>query len=147
MSHSKKSFRSPGSKDLGKYLTELREGRTRFTQAQAARQLGLSRQQLHHYESGRTTPPDPLLIKIAQLYHVHPDEVLRKAYWPQLVLLPLVAIIEPTQLSEHLIEELEMGLEDTERQQLTHYIEELLRKRSTAERITPALISSDQQMR
>jgi len=128
---SKKSFRQPGSEAFGEYLTSLRKRRTSLNQSQAAQRLGLSRQHLRHYEEGRTIPPDPLLIKIAQLYHVPPDEVLRKAYWPQLVLLPLVAIVEPLELPEHLIEELEKGLDEAERQQLTQYIEELLGGRST----------------
>lgn len=114
--------------DFGKYLTALREEKAKLGTAAAAEELGLrNRQQLDHYETGRTKPPDPILIKMAQLYHVAPDEVLRKAHWPQLILLPLVSIIDPERLSRDLIEEIERGLGKVERQKLTQYVEELLR--------------------
>jgi len=70
------------------------------------------------------------LIKLAQLYHVAPDEILRRAYWPQLLLLPLISIIEPEKLTSDLIEELQKGLEIEERRELTQHIEELLSKRN-----------------
>ncbi len=113
--------------EFGRYLTSLRE-RIGLGTAVAAREMGLKdRQQLDHYETGRTMPSDSILIKMAQLYRVHPDELLRKAHWPQLILLPLVSIIDPEQLPEDLIKEIEKGLNKAERQKLTEYIEELLR--------------------
>jgi len=113
--------------EFGRYLTSLRE-RIELGTAVAAREMGLKdRQQLDHYETGRTMPSDSILIKMAQLYRVHPDELLRKAHWPQLILLPLVSIIDPEQLPEDLIKEIEKGLNKAERQKLTEYIEELLR--------------------
>jgi len=116
--------------EFGMYLTGLRE-RVGLGTAAAARELGLKdRQQLDHYETGRTMPPDSILIKIAQLYRVHPDEVLGRAHWPQLILIPLVSIIDPEQFPRDLIEELEKGLEKAERQKLTVYIERLLRERN-----------------
>ena len=134
MSHSKKFLRRQPSKEFGCYLRKLRERNTKLKPAEAARELGVSRQQLYYYEKGRTSPPDPLLIKLAQLYHVPPDEVLRKAHWPQLILLPLIAIIDLDRLSRELIEALEEGLEESERQELTEHIETLLRKRSALKR-------------
>lgn len=114
---------------FGKYLTELRE-RNKLSKAAAARELTLgSRQQLFHYESGRTLPSVPILIKISQLYKRPPEEVLERAFWPQLVLLPLITIIEPNQIPPNFIEELEKGLYEAERRKLTQYIEKLLRKR------------------
>lgn len=129
MSLSKRFLRREPSADFGQYLRELRVENTKLKKAEAARQLGLSPQQLHYYEKGRTSPPDPVLIKLARLYHVPPDQVLRRAYWPQLILLPLVSILDPDQLSSALIEALEKGLEASERRELTQFIEDLLRRR------------------
>ena len=125
--------RQPSEK-FGAYLRWLREKNTELSQAEAARQLGLSRQELNYYEKATRVPPYPLLIRLAHLYHVATAEVLERAYWPQLVLLPLIAIIDPEQLPRDLIEELEKGLDAKERQELTQYIEELLCRRVAANR-------------
>lgn len=115
--------------DFGAYLTRLREERTNLGTAAAARELGLkNREQLDHYEVGRTMPSDSTLIDMAKLYRVHPDELLRRAHWPQLILLPLISIIDPEQLTKDLIEVIEKGLEKAERQKLTQYIKELLHR-------------------
>ncbi len=120
--------RQPSEK-FGAYLERLRKEKTELSQAEAARQLGLRRQELNFYEKGTRVPPYPLLIRLAHLYHVATAEVLERAYWPQLILLPLIAIVDPEQLSRDLIEELERGLEEEERREITRHIEELLRKR------------------
>jgi len=117
---------------FGKYIKELRQKKAKLKGAEAARKLGLkNRQQLSNYERGRTLPSGPLLIELAKIYNCPPEEVLEKAYWPQMILLPLVAIIDPEQLSRDLIEQIEKGLEEAERQELTKYIEKLLSRRST----------------
>ena len=120
--------------EFGAYLRGLRERNMPFSQAEAARRLGLTRQELNYYEKGTRVPPDSLLIHLAHLYHRPTAEVLERAYWPQLVLLPLIAIIDPGQLSRDLIEELEKGLEGEERKEITRHIEELLLRRATANR-------------
>ena len=74
-------------------------------------------------------PSDTILIRLAHLYHMATAEILERAYWPQLVLLPLIAIIDPDQLSRDLIEELEKGLKEKERKEITQHIEELLHRR------------------
>jgi transcriptional regulator with XRE-family HTH domain len=131
MSNSKRFYKLTPSKEFGKYLRGLRIQNTELSQAEAARRVGLKPGQLNYIERGERAPNDILpLIKLAQLYHVSPDEIIRRAYWPQLLLLPLVAIIEPQELTSDLIEELQKGLEDNERQDLTKYIEKLLCKRS-----------------
>ncbi|GAH18621.1 unnamed protein product, partial [marine sediment metagenome] len=109
----------------------LREQNTQFSQAEAARLVGLKPAQLNYLEQGNRAPNETLpLIQLAQLYHVAPDEILRRAYWPQLILLPLVSILDLEELSNDLIEEIENGFERAERQELTHHIEELLRRRT-----------------
>ena len=130
MSHSKKFFRLKPSKELGDYLKELREQNTSLGQAEAARQVNLAPELLNYFEKGKRSPPDVILIKLAQLYQVPPDEVLAKAHWPQLILLPLISIINPEELSKELIEALEKGLKEEERMKLTRHIKELLYKRS-----------------
>lgn len=119
------------SEGFGAYLRTLRK-QNNLSMAEAARRLGLkNRQRLWHYESGRTVPSGPLLIKLAQLYKVRPDEVLKRAYWPQLILLPLISIINPEQLPEDLVEKLvEDGLKEEGRRDLTQQIEKLLRRQS-----------------
>lgn len=117
---------------FGAYLKSLREEKSKLGTAAAAKELGFKeRQQLDNYETGRTMPSDSILIRIAQLYRVHPDEVLRRAHWPQLILIPLVSIIDPEQFTRGLIEEVEKGFEKAERQELTVYIKRLLRERNT----------------
>jgi transcriptional regulator with XRE-family HTH domain len=119
---------------FGAYLTELRLQKTTLGTAAAARALRFKdRQKLDNYETGRTKPDDSTLIKMAQLYRVPPEDVLRRAHWPQLILLPLTSVINPEKLSERLIEELEKGLEEKERLELTSFIEELLSKRIKVE--------------
>ena len=134
MKQSKRYLKRRPSAQFGAYLKELRGNRTSFSQAEAARRLGLRRQELNYYEKGDRAPSDSLLMNLAHLYHIPTAEVLERAYWPQLVLLPLIAIIDPEQLPRDLIEELEKGLDAEERQELTQYIEELLLRRATANR-------------
>jgi len=130
MATSKRNRRKPFEK-FGAYLRRIREERTPLFQAEAARRLEISRQELNQYEQGARTPSYPLLIRLAHLYHVPTAEILERAYWPQLVLVPLIAIIDPEHLSKDLIKELEKGLEEKERSEITRHIEKLLVKRET----------------
>ena len=123
------SERRPYEK-FGAYIRSIRVDNTEFSQAEVARRIGLSRQEINYYEQGTRMPADAILIRLARLYHVATAEILEIAYWPQLVLLPLIAIIEPEKLSRDLIEELEKGLEVEERKEITRHIEKLLNRRS-----------------
>ena len=109
--------------ELGEYLTNLRKNNTSLNQAAAARELGFkTRQQLRNYEIGRTRPSGPILIQLAELYKVPPEEVLAKAYWPQLLL--LTAIMEPSELPkkvEDYLKDLEKQLKEEDMQDLTRY--------------------------
>jgi transcriptional regulator with XRE-family HTH domain len=116
--------------NFGEYLKMLRENNTNYIQAEAARQLEISRQELNFYEKGTRVPSYPMLLRIAHLYHRPTAEVLERAYWPQLVLLPLIAIVDPEQLSRDLIEELEKGLQDDEKRKITKLVKKLLRERA-----------------
>jgi transcriptional regulator with XRE-family HTH domain len=128
----RKYVRRQPSEEFGDYLRELRERNTILKQAEAARKLEIKAEALNFFEQGTRSPPDTLLIKIARLYRVSPEEILAKAYWPQLVLLPLVHIINPERLSKSLIQEIEKGLEEAERKELTEFIEDLLHKRAAS---------------
>lgn len=131
MTQSKRRAKRQPSARFGAYLKELRENKTPFSQAEVARRLGLSsRQELNNYEKGTRMPSDSLLINLAHSYHVPTAEVLERAYWPQLILLPLIAIVDPEQLSRDLIEELEKGLKEMERREITQHIKELLSRRT-----------------
>jgi transcriptional regulator with XRE-family HTH domain len=127
--HYKGHSKSERSPQFGAYLKRLRENNTDYIQAEAARQLDISRQELNFYEKGTRVPSYPLLLRIAHLYHRPTAEVLERAYWPQLVLLPLIAIVDPGQLSRGLIEELERGLRDDEKREITKLVKRLLRGR------------------
>ncbi|MFC1906497.1 helix-turn-helix transcriptional regulator, partial [Chloroflexota bacterium] len=118
---------------FGAYLRDLREHNTSLNQADAAKSLSLKPAELNYYEQGTRVPSDPLLINLAHLYHVPTAEVLERAYWPQLILLPLIAIVDPEQLSRDFIEELERGLEEKERLEITQHIQELLSRRTAIE--------------
>lgn len=132
MRKSKRYLKRQPSAQFGAYLKRLREDNTEYIQAEAARQLEISRQELNSYEKGTRVPSHPMLLRIAHLYHRPTAEVLEEAYWPQLVLLPLIAIVDPEQLSKDLIEEIEKGLQDDERREITQHIEELLHRRAIA---------------
>lgn len=115
---------------FGAYLVNLRIQNTGLSTSAASLRLGLrGRQQLDHYEIGRTVPSLLILIRLAELYKVPREEVIARAYWPQLILLPITALIEPDQLPDDLVEEIEKGLEESERRELTEFIESLLRRR------------------
>ena len=129
MKSSKRSAKRHPKKGFGEHLQRLRQNNTDFRQAEAARRLNISRQELSYYEKDIRMPSDALLMNIAHLYHVATAELLETAYWPQLILLPLIALIEPEQLSRDLIEEIERGLKENERKVLTIYIKKLLRRR------------------
>ena len=134
MEHSKRRLGRQPSKQFGKYLRYLREHYTDLSQAQAARKALLRPEELNYFEQGNRVAPDYTLIKLAQLYKVPPNEILGRAYWPQLMLLPLAGIVEPDKLSKEVIEALEKGLDEADREQLTRFIERLLRKRTLATR-------------
>ncbi len=129
MRYPKKHFGLKPSVQFGDYLRGLREQNTTLSQAEAARRVGLSPVLYNGIEQGKKVARDLILIQLARLYHVPPDDVLKRAYWPQLVLLPLIAIIELEQFPQDFIEKLEKGLEQEERIEITLHIEQLLRKR------------------
>lgn len=56
-------------------LRQLRLNRG-MTQSQAAEQLGLTRQALSSYESGRTRPDIDTLMRLAEIYQTDLDEIL-----------------------------------------------------------------------
>ena len=122
---------------FGAYITGLREEKTTLSVAKAAEALELnSRQRLDNWEVGPGIPPDSILIKMAQLYGVAPEEMIRRAYWPQLVLLPLISILDPQQLTEEVIREIEQGLRTAERQKLSRFITGIIQERKSASRLT-----------
>jgi transcriptional regulator with XRE-family HTH domain len=128
-----KSAKKPLSKNIGPYLRQIREN-TEFSQAWVAEKLGLKRQELNYYEQGTRIPSEGLLVRLAHLYRVPTGEVLERAYWPQLVLLPLIAIVEPEKLSREMIDELEKGLKEEERKEMTSFVERLLQRRTIVKR-------------
>lgn len=127
------------STEFGAYLKQWR-GEAQLTLEEAASKLGLKCKKpaayLSQIERGHKPIPDAVLVNVARVYHVSPDKVLGKAYWPQLILLPLIAVIDPGQLPKDFIEELEKGLDDEERRKITQYIDKLLRGRDKVKQHT-----------
>ena len=116
-------------KRFGKYIKDIRVHRARLSGAEAARSLRLKdRQRLYNYENGRTLPSTVVLIKMAQVYNVKPEEIIERAYWPQLVFLPLVSIVNYEELSLAIIEAMEKGLEEEKRKKITQFIINLFEK-------------------
>jgi len=118
---------------FGKYLLGLRT-KAELGPTEAYKKLGLKgRHILDDYEIGKVTPRYPTLLRMSQVYHAPLDDILRKAYWPQLILLPLDFFINLDQLdpltTENLITQIEEGLSEFERKELTKFVEGLLCKR------------------
>ena len=64
--------------DLGTRLFRYRS-QNRFTQAQVASSVGITRQRYSNYETGRRTPPPVILSRLADLYQVTVDQLIGMA--------------------------------------------------------------------
>lgn len=57
----------------------LREARGDKKGSAVARQLGISRQRLYAYETGKDRPPGEIALRLCLLYGVEPDYFLEKS--------------------------------------------------------------------
>lgn len=122
--------------DFGLYLRGLREDRG-LTQTKIGCAIGITGGEVSLIESGQRPISDESLIRLAEKYGVLLGEMLRKKYWPQLILLPLISIINPEQLPKDLVEELvKGGLKEEGRREITQQLEKLLRGQSRVEQHT-----------
>lgn len=64
---------------IGDYLKKLRKT-NHYTQEYVASQVDVIRQSYSHYETGRTTPPNEVLFKLAHMYGISVDELIRLTY-------------------------------------------------------------------
>jgi transcriptional regulator with XRE-family HTH domain len=126
------------SKDFGDYLRKWREDAS-LTLEQAAPLLGLECKRAEGYlsqiETGKKAIPEAVLLNVPRVYKVPAEEVLRRAYWPQMYLSLLTAIMEPTELPksiEDFLEDIEKRLEEKEKRELTRYAALLLLRREIA---------------
>lgn len=80
--------------DIGKTLKELRK-RNNITQEAVAQKIGVTRQAISSYESGRTQPSIELLMRLADIYGVSLDDILygEKNTNKELSLIKLISII------------------------------------------------------
>ena len=95
----KGSSRKKRPDGIGKYLTDLRLGKSklgkRLTQQEIAKRIKRSRSYICRIETGererKSVPRKPLrgfiLYQLAKAYEVPVAEILEKANWPQLLLL------------------------------------------------------------
>jgi transcriptional regulator with XRE-family HTH domain len=123
------------SREFGGYLRKWREA-VPLTLDEAAPRLGLESKNpgahLSMIERGKRPIPEVALLKIPSVYRVSPEEVLRRAYWPQLPLSLLTAIMEPTALPkaiEDYLRDIENELEENEKKELTRYAALLVLRR------------------
>lgn len=56
-------------------LKELRQ-KLALSQKEVAKNVGISQNTLHYYETGRSEPSQDILIKLADYFHVSVDELL-----------------------------------------------------------------------
>lgn len=133
-----RNYGRKASKDFGHYLRKWRK-EAGLTLEQAAPLLGLKCKRaegyLSRFETGERPIPEEALLKVPRVYNRSAEEVLRRAYLPQLPLDLLTAIMEPTELPkgiEDYLEELEKKLEEKEKRELTRYAAFLLLRRATA---------------
>jgi len=83
------SSRKGRDSDLGEYLTEIRVSQGK-TQQEIAEKLGMSRSRICRIERGqrvRQCLRGFILYQLAKAYDAPIEEVLKKANWPQLLLL------------------------------------------------------------
>ncbi len=82
---------------FGSYLKTWREA-AHLTKEEAARRLGIGGKDpgayLQMIEKGGRALPDNILPRVSEVYGIHPEEVLKQTYWPQLIFLPLIAIVD-----------------------------------------------------
>lgn len=115
------------SQDFGAYLRKWRED-VPLILDNAALKLGIKSKNpgahLSMIERGDRAIPDAALLNVPRVYGVPAEEVLRRAYWPQLHLSLLTAIMAPTELPkaiEDYLKDLEEELEDDDKMELTRY--------------------------
>lgn len=64
---------------IGAYLKKLRKT-NHYTQEYVASQIDVIRQSYSHYETGRTTPPNEVLLKLANMYGISVEELIKLTY-------------------------------------------------------------------
>lgn len=57
-------------------LVRLKQARGLRSQSAVAKAIGVSRQQIWNYENGESEPPISVLIKLATLYGIKPQDML-----------------------------------------------------------------------
>ena len=124
------------SKEFGAHLKRWREDAS-LIQNEAALRIGLQCKNpgayLSQIELGHKAMPESALLNVPEVYGVSPEEVLRRAYTPQLPLFLLTAIMEPASLPkaiEDYLGEIEKQLEEDEMKELTRYAALLLLRRT-----------------
>ena len=135
MTTKRRHYGRQASKDFGDKLKRWRE-KAHLTLDQAAPLLGLECKHPEGYlsqiETGSKPIPEVALLNVPKVYDIPAEEVLRRAYWPQLHLSLLTAIMAPTELPkgiEDYLKDLEKELEETEKRELTRYAAFLLLRR------------------
>jgi transcriptional regulator with XRE-family HTH domain len=135
MANKRRCYGRKASADFGDDLRKWREA-ANLTQEEAAPLLGLGGKSpaayLSQIEKGHKAIPEEALLNVPKVYNQPAEEILRRAYWPQLYLSLLTAIMEPTALPkgiEDYLKEIEDELEEKERRELARYAAFLILQR------------------
>ena len=123
------------SKHFGKDLRRWREEAS-LTLAQAAPKLGLKGKSpgayLSQIERGKKPVPEVVLLNVARAYNRSAEEVLKKAYHPQLPLPFLTAMMDLNvswEDVEEYLKETKAEFEDEEKKEIINYATFLLVRR------------------
>jgi transcriptional regulator with XRE-family HTH domain len=127
MSRARRNLRRLPSAEFGAHLKVWRKKRN-LKQCEAATLLGIKASHLCQIENGKRPAPDAILGKIADVYDVAVEEVVRRAHWPQLTLLD--ALVEPCHTPKEVLSDLADGLLPGELQEAISFIVFLRLRRS-----------------
>ena len=124
------------SKEFGEWLKQCRKDAL-LTLEDAAKRLGITSKKPGSYltmiEKGQRAIPDAVLLNVSAVYNVSQEEVLQKAYWLQLALPMLTAVVELSALAkgtdEH-FKNLREILSDEDKIELTRYAAFLIHRKN-----------------
>jgi transcriptional regulator with XRE-family HTH domain len=124
------------SKEFGEWLKQCRKDAS-LTLEDAAKRLGITSKKPGSYltmiEKGQRAIPDAALLNVHAVYNLSQEEVLRRAYWPQLPLPMLTAVMELsvlTKLDNEHFGDLGEILNDEDKVELTRYAAFLIQRKN-----------------
>ena len=122
--------------EFGEWLKQCRKDAS-LTLEDAAKRLGITSKKPGSYltmiEKGQRAIPDAVLLNVPAVYKVSHEEVLQKAYWLQLPLPILTAVVELsafTKVTEEHFENLGEILNEEDKAELIRYVTFLIQRKN-----------------